>query len=257
MGRYVQVCQACGNKIYEDIPAFGNKEIATIETTSSTGKATISTSNIDNALEDVKISGKKQITVSVKSNNTSTTSVTMTKTSINNIIDAGCSLVINTPTMNATFDNAALKEIQKSANSTTVELKAEIIELEDLNIDQQKSVKRRSADLIIRMEVRSGSNVVSNFGTGKVNIAIPFEFGEGRVAEDYKVLYVSDDGEIQEIAATFTNGKLILELSHFSEYMIVDHYLELTRQAGAIISIVILLIVATIAGIKIYLRKYN
>ena len=159
--------------------------------------------------------------------------------------------------MNATFDNAALKEIQKSANSTTVELKSEIIELEGLNKDQQKSVKRRSADLIIRMEICSGSNVISNFGTGKATIAIPFELGEGRVAEDYKVLYVSDDGEIQEIAATFTNGKLVLELSHFSEYVIINNYQELARQAGAIISIVILLIVATIAGIKIYLRKYN
>ena len=124
-----------------------------------------------------------------------------------------------------------------------------------LNDTQQKAIKRRSTDMLFAMQVTLNNNVITDFGTGKAKVELPFEIAENREAEDYKIFYISDSGELQEVTPNYVNGKFVIELSHFSEYVVIDGYLENIRQAGAVTSLVILFLVAAIAGVVIHLRK--
>ena len=44
---------------------------------------------------------------------------------------------------------------------------------------------------------------------------------EGAKGTDYQVIYIADDGKIENIPTTYNAGYIEVELEHFSEYAIV------------------------------------
>lgn len=53
-------------------------------------------------------------------------------------------------------------------------------------------------------------------------VTIPFEMDAGSTASDYVVLYIADDGTLEEVPSAIADGKLVIALSHFSEYVVVN-----------------------------------
>ena len=53
------------------------------------------------------------------------------------------------------------------------------------------------------------------------NIEVVFTDNKGKTS-----LYVADDGKVEEIATAYKDGCLVVELEHFSEYVIVKNVIE-------------------------------
>lgn len=89
-------------------------------------------------------------------------------------------------------------------------------------------------------------------------VAIPFELAEGRTAEDYKIMYVAEDGTIEEINTAYLGGNLVVELGHFSEYVIVDltkDEVKMTTAMIVAISVIAALALCACVGTIVLVRK--
>ena len=113
---------------------------------------------------------------------------------------------------------------------------------------------------MFQAQILCGNTTISNFGSGKVELRIPFAVEEGKSGSNYKIVYVADDGSMEEIATKYENGQLVVELEHFSEYVIVE-VTNTTNNPNTVLIIVISIIslfavLATIGGI-VFTRKEN
>ena len=62
---------------------------------------------------------------------------------------------------------------------------------------------------------------ISDFQGGVATLSVPFEIPTGLKAEKFSVWYVADDGKIEKLETWYENGKLCLDVSHFSDFIIV------------------------------------
>ena len=136
----------------------------------------------------------------------------------------------------ATFDKEALNNIMSAANGETVSFDFKVVDDSELTYAQIGALSNKNVLSIISAQVVSGDNTISNFGTGRVQIRVPFALADGKSASDYKIIYIADDGSIEELDTTYVNGELVVELEHFSEYAVVD-----VSESGVKVSIYVVL----------------
>jgi len=134
-------------------------------------------------------------------------------------------LTINMTNATVTMDKTTLdvvSEKAKTAQTDVVTLQVEHIETEELAPKQQAAVEDKKVAAVISASILVNDEEVHNFEGGKVTVAIPFQLEEGTKGSDYVVLYIADDGSVEDIPANYSDGTLVMTLSHFSEYVVVN-----------------------------------
>jgi hypothetical protein len=251
-GYYARTCSECQHEERQTIEAYGDRNVANIEiTTGTNGKVTVDADSISEAVKDIEETGKTEIVISVGTT-TDVTNVEIATNSLQQIVSAETALVIETADINAKFDRDALNAIfDSSSDEESVEFDLRFIELDNLNESQRGALNNKKVASVVSFEITSGDNVITSFGTGSVLVSIPFELAEGRVAEDYKFMYVADDGTVEEVSAAYLNGNMIVELEHFSNYVIVDIAKEesKTMSVAVIVALSVLAALVVVAGI--------
>ncbi len=53
-------------------------------------------------------------------------------------------------------------------------------------------------------------------------ISFPFEIEDGYSEQDYKVYYIREDGEVEEMSTVISGGNLSFETNHFSDFALVN-----------------------------------
>lgn len=138
-------------------------------------------------------------------------------------ISEDATLTVSMADATVVVDAAAMEAVAEQAEGTTVTLKVEQVEAETLTQTQQAAVaEHKVAKVITASFVCSEGKEIHDFQGGSVTVAMPFTPEEGTEGTDYQVLYIADDGSIEEIATTYANGTLIFTLEHFSEYVVVN-----------------------------------
>ena len=138
-------------------------------------------------------------------------------------ISEEATLTVSMADATVVVDAAAMEAVAEQAEGTTVTLKVEQIEAETLTQTQQSAVASQKVVAAITASfVCSEGKEIHDFQGGSVTVAMPFTPEEGTEGADYQVLYIADDGSIEEIATTYANGTLIFTLEHFSEYVVVN-----------------------------------
>lgn len=82
--------------------------------------------------------------------------------------------------------------------------------------------EHKDVAMVISAEIICNGKNITDFGEGKVKVQIPFEPATGTKGSDYKIIYVADDGKLENITTSYKDGFLVAELEHFSEYVIVN-----------------------------------
>lgn len=134
-------------------------------------------------------------------------------------------LTINMTNATVTMDKTTLDvvtEKAKTEQTDVIALEIEHIEEEQLAPAQQTAVAKKTVAAVISASILVNDKEVHDFEGGKVTVAIPFQMDAGTVASDYVVLYIADDGSVEEIPSTIADSKLVMTLSHFSEYVVVN-----------------------------------
>lgn len=150
------------------------------------------------------------------------TSVEIPVTSLDAVASAEKALTIETTNAVVTLDKKALEKVVTEAGTqTTIVFAIDSVKEEALNTKQKDAIKNKDVQKVISAEILCNNKVISNFDGGKVTVQIPFTLAEGTKGSDYKVIYVADDGKTEDIATTYKDGCLVVQLEHFSEYAII------------------------------------
>lgn len=119
------------------------------------------------------------------------------------------------------FDNDSLEGL-----SEDVTIAAEKVESESISTNLTSETKELIKDApIFDFSMKDGEEEVHNF-LGKVTVSVPYTLRDGEDPDNIAVVYISEDGATENIAAKYSNGFVSFETSHFSYYAVV----EMTRE---------------------------
>ena len=193
-------------------------EATVIETEDN--KVTVSEETVNEAIKNAGTNTTVVIELDKEAENV--TKVELPVASVRTVADAKKEIQIETSVAVVTFDTKALEKIVKDAGENAkVELNVDKIKKDDLNTKQKEAIKEKTVEMVISAELLCNDKLISGFGGGKVKIKVPFTLPKGTEGKDYKVIYVADDGKIEEIPTQYKDSCIIMELEHFSEYVIV------------------------------------
>lgn len=184
--------------------------------------ADVTTSAFDAAISEARDSNSSIVVIPVLETEQKVNSVTVPVSSLIDVADVYKDLLIETSELVVTLETKAIKKIVEQSGTAT-DIKIEVTKVEDtvLNKKQKESIKNKEVACIISAEIIASGKTISDFGGGKVILEIPFTPEKGAKESDYKVIYIADDGKVEDIVTKYIDGALIIELEHFSEYAIV------------------------------------
>jgi tetrahydromethanopterin S-methyltransferase subunit B len=119
------------------------------------------------------------------------------------------------------FDKEATTAIVSQASGDTIYIKVEPIEIETLEEQQIASVEDKVVLVSLSASVISGGVNISNFWEGQATIMIPFEPEENVDIDEYGVVYIPKNGEIEPLDSHYEDECMIFSINHFSEYAII------------------------------------
>ena len=181
------------------------------------GNASVGDVVVDEAIKD---SGNSSVVEIPAVGNA--TSVTVPVASVNEVVAADKGLTVETKDTTVTLDAKAVEEVAKQAGTATnITIEVTKTEEKTLNKEQKEAIKDKEVAIVLSAKILADGNEISKFNGGKVKVEIPFTPAEGTKGSDYKVYYVADDGKVEAIPTRYVKEKLVVELEHFSEYVVV------------------------------------
>ena len=137
----------------------------------------------------------------------------------------GMSIKLSEATLS--FDQTAVKEIASQAKGETVQFTADEITKGYLNTAQRNAVEKLNAELILDAHLISNGTRLceenkGGFGGGKVSIKLPCAIKNDRNASYYRVYYVDDRGNLENVNAVYdaTQRIFTFDVTHFSNYVV-------------------------------------
>lgn len=183
-------------------------------------KVIVSEEKVDEAIKEAANSDTVTIPLDEKAENVS--KVELPVEAVKTVLEAKKGLQLETTKAIATFDVKALEKIAKDADTTpSITLKLEEIKKDVLNVKQQEAIKKETVEMVLSAELLCNDKLITEFGGGKVELKIPFIPPKGTEGKDYKVLHIADDGKVEKIDTSYKNDCIVIQLEHFSEYVIV------------------------------------
>ncbi len=127
-------------------------------------------------------------------------------------------LTIKLPAAEASFDAAALDEIQKQAGSK-IALTIAPASSSALNARQKETVGDAP---VFDLTMKSGSKTITDFGGGYATISIPYELAKGQDPAGIVVYYLDNSGNIHACETMYDvrTGRAIFTTGHLSLYFV-------------------------------------
>lgn len=220
---------------------------------------TVTDTGMSNAI--TAAGNKDQVVLDVESKEDSAVQVVLPVDGLKNIAEAEKELVIQLGQATATFDNAALAAITAAAgNKSTVEFTIVPVQMENLEDAQVEALEDYNVAMTFAVTLVCDGQEISTFGTGKVTVRVPFTPAEGTLASEYRIAYISDDGDVEILETVSGDGYLEVTLEHFSEYAVV-RVQEKTPETGdnqmvLLLAAVSLACVAALAVLAMNRKRY-
>ncbi len=126
-------------------------------------------------------------------------------------------LFISLPEASITFDTAAITAI--GATSGDVTLTAELLDPDSLSAEQQALIGGRP---VLDLTLTAGSQILSDFGAGSVEVAVPYTLDPGEDPDSVVVWYLSDKGILESVTGQYDSLHqcVVFTTDHFSKYVI-------------------------------------
>ena len=127
-------------------------------------------------------------------------------------------LSIALPDADLIFDQAALAAIG-AAGSGNITLKADMLDAKTLTADQQALVGDRP---VLDLTLTEGGKQISDFGTGTVQVSVPYTLKPGEEPTAVVVWYLNDKNILEAVTGRYdaATGTVGFQTSHFSKYVI-------------------------------------
>lgn len=150
-------------------------------------------------------------------------SIVISPVAADRIAQAGEALQLKLPDAVLSFDNKAVESIVSQLGTAPVTVVAAQQEKAGLNAAQQAALTGQQIHGLLSLEAYAGENQITRFGGGTVTVSIPFALPEGKTGEDFRVVYVAEDGTLTPMPTAYAGGKLLFETTHFSCYAVAEN----------------------------------
>ncbi len=146
-------------------------------------------------------------------NSEKTVTVLTGETNINDLKDTEVSvgdanITIDEDTVNGIGD----KDVTISADTLTDEDKS------DLKLDDDQLAQVGNNE-IYNFTINAGEENITSFD-GYITVTLPYTLEEGEDVDNIAVWYISEDGTLESIKATYNNGYVTFKTNHFSYYTV-------------------------------------
>lgn len=175
---------------------------------------------------------------------------------LKNLASAGKSLTIVTDKVSATMDKNMLAVIAENGGKEATFQVREIL-LEDLNKEQRAAVEAAECPTwqIIDAKLSCGDTDIHDFAGGKITMKIFFTPEEGASVREYQLWYIAEDGTIEKLSTRYEDGRLVANMSHFSQYLIVRTGYNVDWYVWVLLAVLILAAAAVVVLLILKKRK--
>ena len=210
------------------IPVSG--EAGTIRITVTINGTTATISEIDPAELEKVIGTTGVVKIDLSGLNMDIDRVNLPTNSIKAIVNAAEHAHNNAVALAIVFRHGTVTLDDKTMQAVINQTKGSLVRLvlDDAGTAQLNNTQKTAiADLNVHggMEVYllcvTGNKRISDFEGGVAALSIPFPVPAGRQPSAFHALYVSDAGDIEQLATRYEDGKLHWDVGHFSDFVIV------------------------------------
>jgi len=214
-----------GNIWMPEVPKNVNTEAGHAVEPSATvkdGKASTSLelADIKEAIDSAKGKSEAIIIAPKVSETAKSMEVSLSKEAIKEMVrQTDSPLIIETPLGSITIPNEVLAVIAEQGSGSTVTMSLETVESSSLTPAQQEAAGGKP---VYDISIMSGGKPISGFDGAELVIALPYTLQEGESAENVKVWYLNDAGELEQIDCTYDEktGLATFKTSHLSYYVV-------------------------------------
>ncbi|MHC1694719.1 MAG: S-layer homology domain-containing protein [Eubacteriales bacterium] len=127
-------------------------------------------------------------------------------------------LSVTLPDAQVTFDLAAIRSIPASS-SKNVTLSVSMVDNNTLTADQQALIGDRP---VVSMILSEEDNIISNFGSGSVQVKLPYTLKADEDPEKIVVWYLNNAGVLEHITGKYdpVSKSVVFTTNHFSNFVI-------------------------------------
>ena len=209
-------------KIVEEKASEAVKEAVKETVTVTEEKATVTTETMDKVIENTA-KGETVILplTEAAGEDQKVNEAEVPVKALEKVAEAESAMTIEFEGLKVTFEPQAITAITEQAKGETIEVRVVPVENYELNEEQQAVLQKHDVAVRVSAQIFSNGEYIGDFNGGKARIAIPFNPGHGKKAQDYHVYYVADNGEMTLVPSAYADKHMIIETDHFSEYAIV------------------------------------
>ncbi len=218
-------------------------------------------------IEEVKSNSNEQTVFSVDLTTVKeeVTSLEIQKDSLQNFVDVAenndVALEIAFSSGKVQLDTNTMQAVLNELKGSALKLVINKIETQKLNESQQNALKNSEVyDGVEVYMVDESDNRISNFNGGVATLTVSFEVPEGKNANDFAVWYIAEDGTKTKLNTWYEDGKLVWEVGHFSDFVIIytnplSVYIPVMITAISLALLIITLCIAFLVSRKLKERK--
>ncbi len=125
------------------------------------------------------------------------------------------------PLLSLTFDNNAIDTINGDGDMGDVSIEIEKVDVSDLSEEVKEKLASTDAP-VFDFNIKKGGTQISEFGVGKVKVAIPYTPSENQNPNQIVVYFLSDSGVLEQVEGQYNieTGMVIFNTDHFSKYLL-------------------------------------
>jgi hypothetical protein len=197
----------------------------------------------------------KALNVKIVAHNEETpaTKVSIPLIPVMSIANANKTLTIVTDKVSANMDQKLMKLLAQSEGKIVLDVKE--IALDTLNQNQTAAMAEFPVYQAIDATLMAGEQIISDFGDGKVTMKVSFTPAEGTTAREYQLWYIAEDGTIEKLRTRYENGQLVVNMKHFSQYIIVHTGASVEWYVWVLLAVLILAAAAIVLLVIMKKRK--
>lgn len=187
---------------------------------SGAAKASVTLDDMKEAIGNAKGSSEAIVVAPKTTETVNSMQVDLSKDAINAIIQqTGSDLILQTPVGNLTIPRDALEAIASQARGGTVTMNVASVDASTLTPAQQEAV---GGNMVYDISIMSGSTSISSFNGAEFTISLPYTLREGESAENVRVWYLNDTGELVQINCAYAakTGLVTFTTDHLSHYVV-------------------------------------
>lgn len=133
--------------------------------------------------------------------------------------DPEASLMIVTDRFELEFDSKALDAVSKAGTGTT-QISVSMMDPSETARISSDAAEKIADRPVLKIEVTSGGEAVTDFNGGELTVSIPYTLAEGEDPNAILVYYIDSSNNLVPVMSRYADGKVIFTTTHLSRYAV-------------------------------------